>query len=160
MPRMCRRGSDGMRPISAQAPMFFHVQWSSQVRFGVLNAGNFGVSQSRKRTFIWAAAPDDLLPDWPRLLHIFRSPQLSINLPGNVRVLVSPILVVGLAMSFISWCKMAICLSSASFQGEVVQLKVRAVPRRVQSSWCTSPNCFAVFSSATDGGCPSAKCDC
>ena len=57
-----------------------------QVRFGVLNAGNFGVSQSRKRTFIWAAAPGELLPDWPRLLHIFRSPQLTINLPGNVQV--------------------------------------------------------------------------
>lgn len=57
-----------------------------QVRFGVLNAGNFGVSQSRKRTFIWAAAPGDLLPDWPKLLHIFRSPQLAINLPGNVKV--------------------------------------------------------------------------
>lgn len=56
-----------------------------QVRFGVLNAGNFGVSQSRKRTFIWAAAPGELLPDWPKLLHIFRSPQLTINLPGNVK---------------------------------------------------------------------------
>jgi DNA (cytosine-5)-methyltransferase 1 len=57
-----------------------------QVRFGVLNAGNFGVSQSRKRTFIWAAAPGEALPDWPKLLHIFKSPQLTINLPGNVKV--------------------------------------------------------------------------
>ncbi|RYY23749.1 MAG: DNA cytosine methyltransferase, partial [Sphingobacteriaceae bacterium] len=36
-----------------------------QVRFGVLNAGNYGVSQSRKRTFIWAAAPGNYLPSWP-----------------------------------------------------------------------------------------------
>ena len=57
-----------------------------QVRFGVLNAGNFGVSQSRKRTFIWAAAPGEHLPVWPRPLHVFRSPQLTISLPGNVRV--------------------------------------------------------------------------
>ena len=62
-----------------------------QVRFGVLNAGNFGVSQSRKRTFIWAAAPGELLPDWPRLMHCFRSPQLTINLPGNVQYTAVPI---------------------------------------------------------------------
>ena len=56
-----------------------------QVRFGVLNAGNFGVAQSRKRTFIWAAAPKEGLPSWPRLLHRFRTPQLTINLPGGVQ---------------------------------------------------------------------------
>ena len=56
-----------------------------QVRFGVLNAGNFGVAQSRKRTFIWAAAPSEGLPSWPRLLHRFRTPQLTINLPGGVQ---------------------------------------------------------------------------
>lgn len=66
-----------------------HIQKAAgllQVRFGVLNAGNFGVSQSRKRTFIWAAAPGELLPDWPDLLHIFRSPQLAIKLPGDIKV--------------------------------------------------------------------------
>ena len=31
-----------------------------QVRFGVLNAGNYGVPQSRKRTIIWAAAPGEV----------------------------------------------------------------------------------------------------
>lgn len=57
-----------------------------QIRFGVLNAGNFGVSQSRKRTFIWGVAPDNLLPEWPKPQHVFRSSQLTINLPGNVQV--------------------------------------------------------------------------
>lgn len=61
-----------------------------QVRFGVLNAGNFGVSQSRKRTFIWAAAPSENLPSWPRLMHCFRTPQLTINLPGNVQYTAVP----------------------------------------------------------------------
>lgn len=61
-----------------------------QVRFGVLNAGNFGVAQSRKRTFIWAAAPGELLPDWPTLMHAFRTPQLTINLPGNVQYTAVP----------------------------------------------------------------------
>jgi DNA (cytosine-5)-methyltransferase 1 len=54
------------------------------VRFGVLNAGNYGVPQSRKRTFIWAAAPNELLPQWPQPRHVFRSPQLTVNLPGGV----------------------------------------------------------------------------
>lgn len=49
----------------------------------MLNAGNFGVSQSRKRTFIWAAAPDEELPDWPRALTVFKSPQLCIKLPDG-----------------------------------------------------------------------------
>jgi hypothetical protein len=57
---------------------------SVQVRFGVLNAGNFGVSQSRKRTFIWAAAPGETLPSWPQPLTVFKSPQLCINLPGGI----------------------------------------------------------------------------
>lgn len=61
-----------------------------QVRFGVLNAGNFGVSQSRKRTFIWAAAPGEYLPSWPKLMHCFRTPQLTINLPGNVQYTAVP----------------------------------------------------------------------
>ncbi|GFH06104.1 cytosine-specific methyltransferase [Haematococcus lacustris] len=55
-----------------------------QVRFGVLNAGNYGVPQSRKRTIIWAAAPAETLPAWPKPRHVFHSPQLTINLPGGV----------------------------------------------------------------------------
>jgi DNA (cytosine-5)-methyltransferase 1 len=54
------------------------------VRFGVLNAGQYGVPQSRKRTIIWAAAPAEQLPAWPKARHVFHSPQLTINLPGGV----------------------------------------------------------------------------
>ncbi|KAL0027901.1 hypothetical protein WJX79_001540 [Trebouxia sp. C0005] len=61
-----------------------------QVRFGVLNAGNFGVSQSRKRTFIWGVAPGNVLPEWPKPQHVFRSSQLTINLPGNVQFTAVP----------------------------------------------------------------------
>lgn len=42
----------------------------SQVRFGVLNAGFYGCAQSRKRAFLFAAAPGEVMPDWcasPRL---------------------------------------------------------------------------------------------
>ncbi|CAI5949593.1 unnamed protein product [Closterium sp. NIES-64] len=51
-----------------------------QVRFGVLQAGNFGISQSRTRAFIWAAAPGHVLPEWPQPLHVFASSQLSVPL--------------------------------------------------------------------------------
>lgn len=56
----------------------------------MLNAGNFGVAQSRKRTFIWAAAPGEILPDWPRLMHAFRTPQLTISLPNGVQYTAVP----------------------------------------------------------------------
>lgn len=69
-----------------------------QVRFGVLNAGNFGVSQSRKRTFIWGVAPGNVLPEWPKPQHVFRSSQLTINLPGNVQVTMCCIVLTAL------WC--------------------------------------------------------
>ena len=48
------------------------------------------MSQSRKRTFIYGAAPGEVLPDWPRLMHVFRSPQLTINLPGGVQYTAVP----------------------------------------------------------------------
>lgn len=57
--------SQSCRPLSCPALIV-------QVRFGVLNAGNYGVPQSRKRTFIWAAAPEEGLPEWPRPRHVFR----------------------------------------------------------------------------------------
>jgi len=66
------------------------LEMGYQVRFGVLNAGNYGVPQSRKRTIIWAAAPGETLPEWPKPLHIFHSPQLTINLPGGVQYTAVP----------------------------------------------------------------------
>lgn len=62
----------------------------SQIRFGVLNAGNYGVPQSRKRTFIWAAAPGERLPEWPNQLHVFPTPQLTISLPGDIKYTAVP----------------------------------------------------------------------
>ncbi|KAI3969893.1 hypothetical protein MKX01_038361 [Papaver californicum] len=41
--------------------------------FGVLEAGAFGISQSRKRAFIWTP------------MHVFKSQQLKIALPGGVK---------------------------------------------------------------------------
>ncbi|XP_047318972.1 DNA (cytosine-5)-methyltransferase 1B-like isoform X2 [Impatiens glandulifera] len=60
------------------------IEMGYQVRFGVLEAGAYGISQSRKRTFIWAAAPGEKLPDWPEPVHVFATPNLKINLNRTV----------------------------------------------------------------------------
>lgn len=59
-----------------------HVAYN-QVRFGILEAGAYGVPQSRKRAFIWAASPEEVLPDWPEPMHVFAVPELKIALSGN-----------------------------------------------------------------------------
>ncbi|KFK31662.1 dna (cytosine-5)-methyltransferase [Arabis alpina] len=56
------------------------LEMGYQVRFGILEAGAYGVSQSRKRVFIWAAAPEEILPEWPEPMHVFRVPKLKISL--------------------------------------------------------------------------------
>lgn len=56
-----------------------------KVRFGILEAGAFGVSQSRKRAFIWAASPEDVLPEWPEPMHVFAAPELRISLSNSVQ---------------------------------------------------------------------------
>ncbi|XP_057452069.1 DNA (cytosine-5)-methyltransferase 1-like [Lotus japonicus] len=61
------------------------LEMGYQVRFGILEAGAYGVSQSRKRAFIWAASPEDVLPEWPEPLHVFSAPELKIRLSGNVQ---------------------------------------------------------------------------
>lgn len=48
-----------------------------------MEAGAFGVSQSRKRAFIWAASPHDTLPEWPEPMHVFAAPELKIMLSDN-----------------------------------------------------------------------------
>ncbi|PKA56742.1 DNA (cytosine-5)-methyltransferase 1B [Apostasia shenzhenica] len=59
------------------------LEMGYQVRFGILEAGAYGVSQSRKRAFIWAASPQETLPEWPEPMHVFASPELKISLNGN-----------------------------------------------------------------------------
>jgi len=66
------------------------LEMGYQVRFGVLNAGNFGVAQSRKRTFLWGVAPGMVMPEWPRPVHAFKSPQLTVQLPNNVKYCAVP----------------------------------------------------------------------
>ncbi|KAF8404028.1 hypothetical protein HHK36_008904 [Tetracentron sinense] len=59
------------------------LEMGYQVRFGILEAGAYGVSLSRKQAFIWAASPEETLPEWPEPMHVFAGPELKITLPGN-----------------------------------------------------------------------------
>ncbi|KAL1212909.1 DNA (cytosine-5)-methyltransferase 1 [Cardamine amara subsp. amara] len=56
------------------------LEMGYQVRFGILEAGAYGISQARKRAFIWAAAPEEVLPEWPEPMHVFGVPKLNISL--------------------------------------------------------------------------------
>lgn len=55
-----------------------------------MEAGAYGISQSRKRAFIWAASPDEILPDWPEPMHVFGGPELKITLSGNAQYAAVP----------------------------------------------------------------------
>ncbi|KAJ0964117.1 hypothetical protein J5N97_029239 [Dioscorea zingiberensis] len=60
------------------------LEMGYQVRFGILDAGAYGVSQSRKRAFVWAAAPEEKLPEWPEPMHVFAGPELKISLSSDM----------------------------------------------------------------------------
>ncbi|EOA17989.1 hypothetical protein CARUB_v10006424mg [Capsella rubella] len=59
------------------------LEMGYQVRFGLLEAGAFGISQQRKRAFIWAAAPNEVLPEWPEPMHVFDNPGFKIKLSSQ-----------------------------------------------------------------------------
>ncbi|XP_074597623.1 DNA (cytosine-5)-methyltransferase 1-like [Brevipalpus obovatus] len=61
------------------------LSMSYQVKFGVLQAGQYGVPQSRRRMFIIATSSDTSLPFLPSPSHVFsqRCCQLDINIDGK-----------------------------------------------------------------------------
>ncbi|XP_056678753.1 DNA (cytosine-5)-methyltransferase 1-like [Monodelphis domestica] len=56
------------------------VRMGYQCTFGVLQAGQYGIAQTRRRAIILAAAPGEKLPMFPEPLHVFapRACQLSV----------------------------------------------------------------------------------
>uniref|UniRef100_A0A4W3I946 DNA (cytosine-5)-methyltransferase n=1 Tax=Callorhinchus milii TaxID=7868 RepID=A0A4W3I946_CALMI len=56
------------------------VRMGYQCTFGVLQAGQYGVAQTRRRAIVLAAAPGEKLPLFPEPLHVFapRACQLSV----------------------------------------------------------------------------------
>ncbi|GAB4846819.1 DNA (cytosine-5)-methyltransferase 1A [Ancistrocladus abbreviatus] len=63
---------------------------SGGVRFGILEAGAYGVSQNRKRAFVWAVSPEERLPEWPEPMHVFDSPELNIKLDSKRKYAAMP----------------------------------------------------------------------
>ncbi|XVF05105.1 hypothetical protein REPUB_Repub05bG0142900 [Reevesia pubescens] len=61
------------------------LEMGYQVRFGILEVGAYGVSQSVKRAFIWAASPEEILPEWPEPMHVFAAPELKVTLSHNLQ---------------------------------------------------------------------------
>ncbi|KAL7287133.1 hypothetical protein TKK_0018750 [Trichogramma kaykai] len=55
------------------------IRMGYQCTFGVLQAGNFGVPQTRRRMFIIAAAPGEVLPKFPNALHVFSKSACNLN---------------------------------------------------------------------------------
>lgn len=55
-----------------------------QVTFGILQAGHYGIPQSRRRFILMAAAPGYVLPKYPEPMHVFnkRACQLSFSVDG------------------------------------------------------------------------------
>ena len=55
------------------------VKMGYQCTFGVLQAGNFGVPQTRRRCILMAAAPGEVLPKYPEPQHVFTKTSASLN---------------------------------------------------------------------------------
>ncbi|MGH0155182.1 UNVERIFIED_CONTAM: hypothetical protein FKN15_035108 [Acipenser sinensis] len=55
------------------------VQMGYQCTFGVLQAGQYGVAQTRRRAIILAAAPGETLPRYPEPLHVFAPRACSLS---------------------------------------------------------------------------------
>ena len=59
------------------------VRMGYQCQFGVLQAGNFGVPQDRKRAILLAAAPGVKMPKFPQPLHTFKEYSLNVKMDGK-----------------------------------------------------------------------------
>uniref|UniRef100_A0A4W4H127 DNA (cytosine-5)-methyltransferase 1 n=1 Tax=Electrophorus electricus TaxID=8005 RepID=A0A4W4H127_ELEEL len=55
------------------------VRMGYQCTFGVLQAGQYGVAQTRRRAIILAAAPGETLPRYPEPLHVFAPRACSLS---------------------------------------------------------------------------------
>ncbi|CAG0886916.1 unnamed protein product [Darwinula stevensoni] len=55
------------------------VTMGYQCSFGVLQAGQYGVPQTRRRAIILAAAPGEVLPNYPEPLHVFSEKACKLN---------------------------------------------------------------------------------
>ena len=60
------------------------VKMGYQVGFQILQAGHYGVAQTRRRLIVMAAAPGEVLPLYPEPLHTFAGPHyLEVEVDGR-----------------------------------------------------------------------------
>nr|UOI87905.1 DNA cytosine-5-methyltransferase 1 [Sogatella furcifera] len=64
------------------------IRMGYQCTFGVLQAGNYGVPQTRRRAIILAAAPGEILPNFPEPTHSFcpKTTHLTVNVDNKTYV--------------------------------------------------------------------------
>ncbi|OXU20811.1 hypothetical protein TSAR_006495 [Trichomalopsis sarcophagae] len=55
------------------------IRMGYQCTFGILQAGNYGVPQTRRRMIILAAAPGEVLPKYPNPLHVFSKSACNLS---------------------------------------------------------------------------------
>uniref|UniRef100_W5MKZ4 DNA (cytosine-5)-methyltransferase n=1 Tax=Lepisosteus oculatus TaxID=7918 RepID=W5MKZ4_LEPOC len=67
------------------------VRMGYQCTFGVLQAGQYGVAQTRRRAIILAAAPGEKLPKYPEPLHVFAPRACSLSVVVDEKRYVSNI---------------------------------------------------------------------
>uniref|UniRef100_A0A3P8WZJ4 DNA (cytosine-5)-methyltransferase n=1 Tax=Cynoglossus semilaevis TaxID=244447 RepID=A0A3P8WZJ4_CYNSE len=65
------------------------VRMGYQCTFGVLQAGQYGVAQTRRRAIILAAAPGEKLPRFPEPLHVFAPRACSLSVVVDEKKYVS-----------------------------------------------------------------------
>lgn len=65
------------------------VRMGYQCTFGVLQAGQYGVAQTRRRAIILAAAPGEALPRFPEPLHVFAPRACSLSVVVDEKKYVS-----------------------------------------------------------------------
>ncbi|TRY67204.1 hypothetical protein TCAL_02281 [Tigriopus californicus] len=55
-----------------------------QCTFGIMQAGHFGVPQTRRRCILLAAAPTEILPNYPAPRHVFAKSALGVNVDDKL----------------------------------------------------------------------------
>jgi DNA (cytosine-5)-methyltransferase 1 len=63
------------------------VMMGYQCTFGVLQAGNYGVPQTRRRCILMAAAPDQTLPTYPEPKHVFAKTSLNVVVVSRAQLI-------------------------------------------------------------------------
>ncbi|KAK7800480.1 hypothetical protein U0070_024260, partial [Myodes glareolus] len=140
------------------------VRMGYQCTFGVLQAGQYGVAQTRRRAIILAAAPGEKLPLFPEPLHVFapRACQLSVvvddkKFVSNITRLTSGpfrTITVRDTMSDLPEIQNGASAPEISYNGEpqscpLVAARMRNIPLFPGSDWRDLPNIEVLLTDGT-----------